>query len=82
MPQYYILMPGDTEEDLLNETNLIGEESFGTFWAGTGLKVLMNIVDKQPELLPLVTIRSDMSKKSYSIEEFLTAIQKLKIRSR
>lgn len=73
-------MPGDTEEDALNEANLIGEESFGNFWAGTGLKTLMSVVDKQPELLPLITIRSDMSKKSYSIEEFLTAIQKLQIR--
>ncbi len=79
---YYLLMPGDTEEDALNEANLIGEDSFGVFWAGTGLKTLMSIVDKQPELLPLVKIRSDMSKKSYSIEEFLTAIQKLQIRIR
>ena len=79
---YYLLMPGDTEEDALNEANLLGEDSFGIFWAGTGLKTLMSIVDKQPELLPLVKIRSDMSKKSYSIEEFLTAIQKLQIRIR
>lgn len=79
---YYLLMPGDTEEDALNEANLIGEDSFGVFWAGTGLKTLMSIVDKQPELLTLVKIRSDMSKKSYSIEEFLTAIQKLQIRIR
>jgi len=78
--QYFLLMPSDTEEDALNEANLIGEESFGVFWAGSGLKILMNLVDKEPQLLPLVTIRSDMSKKSYSIEEFLTKIQKLKVR--
>lgn len=78
--QYFLLMPNDTEEDMLNEANLIGEESFGVFWAGSGLKILMNLVDKEPQLLPLVTIRSDMSKKSYSIEEFLTKIQKLKVR--
>jgi len=80
--QYFLLMPGDAEEDMLNEANLIGEESFGTFWAGTGLKTLMSVVDKQPELLTLITIRSDMSKKVYSIEEFLTNIQKLKVRMR
>ena len=78
--QYFLLMPNDTEEDMLNEANLIGEESFGVFWAGSGLKILMNLVDKEPQLLPLITIRSDMSKKSYSIEEFLTKIQKLKVR--
>jgi len=80
--QYFLMMPGDTEEDMLNEANLLGESSFGTFWAGRGLKILMTMVDKSPELLTLATIRSDMSKKVYSIEEFLTEIQKLKVRSR
>lgn len=78
--QYFLLMPGDTEEDMLNEANLIGEESFGVLWAGTGLKTLMKIVDTQPELLPLVKIKSDMSAKVFNIEEFLTKIQKLKVR--
>jgi len=77
---YYLLMPGDTEQDALNEANLLGEESFGVFWAGTGLKTLMNIVDKEPELLPLIQIKSDMSAKVLSIEDFLTNIQKLKIK--
>ena len=79
---YYLLMPGDTEQDALNEANLIGEESFGIFWAGTALKTLMNIVDKEPELLPIVKIRTDMSNKIFNIEEFLTSIQKLKVRMR
>jgi len=77
---YYLLMPGDTEQDALNEANLLGEESFGVFWAGTGLKTLMNIVDKEPELLPLIQIKSDMSAKVLSIEDFLTNIQRLKIK--
>lgn len=76
---YYLVMPGDSEEDMLNEANLIGEESFGNFWAGTGLKTLMKVVDSKPELLPLIKIRSDMSNKILTIEQFLTAIQKLKI---
>lgn len=79
---YYLLMPGDTEQDALNEANLIGEESFGIFWAGTALKTLMNIVDKEPEILPIVKIRTDMSNKIFNIEEFLTSIQKLKVRMR
>jgi hypothetical protein len=73
-------MPGDKEEDMLNEANLIGEESFGVLWAGTGLKTLMKIVDTSPETLPVVRIRSDVSAKVYNIEQFLTHIQKLKIR--
>ena len=86
--QFFLLMPGDTEEDTLNEANLLGEYTpingiaLGTFWAGTALKTLMTIVDKDPELLPLIKIRTDMSSKIFSIEEFLTVIQKLKIRMR
>jgi hypothetical protein len=49
--QFFLLMPGDSEEDTLNEANLLGESSFGTFWAGTALKTLMTVVDKDPELL-------------------------------
>jgi hypothetical protein len=80
--QFFLLMPGDSEEDTLNEANLLGESSFGNFWAGTALKTLMNVVDKDPELLPMMKIRTDMSNKIFSIEEFLTVIQKLKIRMR
>lgn len=78
--QFFLLMPGDKEEDTLNEANLLGESSFGTFWAGTALKTLMTIVDKDPELLPLIKIRTDMSNKLFTIEEFLTIVGKLKIR--
>jgi hypothetical protein len=80
--QFFLLMPGDTEQDTLNEANLLGESSFGTFWAGTALKTLMTIVDKEPELLQHVRIAQDMSKAIFTVEEFLTAIQKLKVRMR
>ena len=80
--QYFILMPGDTEEDVLNEANLLGEDSFGTFWAGSGLTTLMKIVDTHPEILPMVRIRSDKDQRSYTIEQFLTNIAKLKIKTR
>ncbi len=80
--QFFLLMPGDTEQDTLNEANLLGESSFGTFWAGTGLKTLMTMVDKQPELLQHVRIAQDMSKAIFTVEQFLTAIQKLKVQMR
>ena len=76
--QYYILMPGDSESDCINETNLLGESSFRNFYSGTGLKVLMRIVDKRPKLLTQVTIKTDTNK-TLSVEEFLTEIQGLKI---
>jgi len=80
--QYFIMMPGDGEHDSLNEANLLGEASFGTFWPGTGLNTLMEIVDKDPEVLAMIKIRTDMSNKMLSIEDFLTIIQKLKMRTR
>jgi hypothetical protein len=76
--QYFIMLPGDTEKDCVKDTNLLGEASFKTFYAGMGLKALMKMVDRSPELLPSVTIKTDQGK-SLSVEEFLTAIQKLKV---
>lgn len=78
--QFFLMMPGDKEEDTLNEANLLGETSFGTFWAGTALTTLMKVVDQQPELLPMVRVATDMSKATFNVEEFLTTIQKHKIR--
>jgi hypothetical protein len=77
--QYYILMPGDTEKDALNEANLLGDASFGNFWAGSGLKILMWMVDNQPEALTQVTIKTDQGK-SLTVTQFLDSISKLQVR--
>jgi len=76
--QYFILLPGDTEKDCIKDTNLLGESSFNTFYAGMGLTALMKMVDRSPELLPDLTIKTDQGK-SLSVEQFLTDIQKLKV---
>jgi hypothetical protein len=76
--QYFILMPGDTEKDCVNDTNLLGEASFGKFYAGMGLKALMKMVDRNPEMLKLVTIKTDTNQ-SLTVEGFLTQIQNLKV---
>ena len=39
---YYIVMDNKVSEDLWDE-NILGEESFGTFYAGNGFKALNNI---------------------------------------
>jgi len=77
--QYYLLMPND-KETVLSDANLLGESSFGTFWRGSGVKVLMSIVDKKPDLLTTLTIKTDTNK-TLTIEQFLTEISRLKIRS-
>ena len=58
--KYYILLPGDTNESTVFESNELGDDTgFGTFWAAAGLKVLMSIVDRRPELLPIVKIKTE-----------------------
>ena len=74
---YYILLNNDSVEDIWDE-NILGEESFGTFYTGNGFKALNNIVSRQPKLLERVTIL-DEKKNLYSVEEFLDLIQKWKI---
>ena len=77
--QYYILMANDTESDALNEANLLGEESLGSFWPGSGLGVLMTLVQDAPETLTSVRIISDENK-TLGVSEFLDSISKLHIR--
>lgn len=76
--QYYLLMPGDKESEL-SDANLLGESSFDNFWSGQGLKVLMKLVDKQPDLLESVTIKTDKNK-TITVAEFLYDIRNLNVR--
>ncbi len=76
---YYILLNNDSVEDIWDE-NILGEESFGTFYTGNGFKAFNNIVTKKPELLETVTI-IDEKKKSHSVTEFLDLVGKWKIMS-
>jgi hypothetical protein len=78
MSVYYILLPGDTEKDCINDTNILGEASFKKFYAGQGLTALMKMVDSSPELLVDVIIkRSD--NRTLTVEQFLTEIQGLRV---
>ena len=76
---YYILLKDDSVEDIWDE-NILGEESFGTFYTGNGFKALNNIVVRQPDLLETVAI-IDEKKNPYSVSEFLDLITKWKIMS-
>ena len=76
---YYILYPGDTEEDAVNDINQLGEQSFKVFWAGTGFNILQNAIKKNPDIIESFSVFDDKGK-SYSIEEFLDKIKKLQIR--
>ena len=75
---YYLLLSGDTEKDSLYETNVLGEESFDTFYPSVGFMMLHRIVNQKPELLETLTIL-DEKKKNYSITEFMDKLEKWKI---
>ena len=77
---YYLLLKGDTEKDAYYDTNVLGEESFGTFYTGQGMVALNNIVNQKPELLETIKIL-DETKKSYTLTEFMDILSKLKIKS-
>ena len=76
--RYFILLPGDTEESVDFSTNILGEVSFKNFWADQGFGILTRLVDKYPDTLDEVIIKDEKSK-SYSVEEFLEKIKKLRI---
>ena len=74
---YYILLENDSIEDIWDE-NILGEESFGKFYIGSGYKALTNMINKEPEVLESIAI-IDERKTPYSVEEFLELISKWKI---
>ena len=76
---YYLLLDGDSEKDLLYETNTLGEESFETFYPEKGFVALKNIVYNRPELIESLQIL-DEHKKSYTITEFLDKVEQWKVK--
>ena len=77
---YYLLLEGDTEEDALYDTNILGEESFGTFYPSGGFIVLNKIINEKPELLESIKIFDD-HKNSYTLTKFLDELEQWKIKS-
>ena len=76
---YYLLLNGDSEKDSLYETNVLGEESFETFYPSVGFIILNRIINQQPELLESLQIL-DEQKTSYTIIQFLDKIEQWKIK--
>ena len=76
---YYLLLDGDSEKDSLYETNVLGEESFETFYPSVGFIILNRIINQQPELLESLQIL-DEQKTSYTITQFLDKIEQWKMK--
>ena len=71
----YFLIHKDQPDDFL----LIGTDSLGSFWPDQGLNALMNIVEKDPDKLIQVEIKTTTNE-VISISEFLDRIKKLRMR--
>ena len=76
---YYLLLKGDTEKDTLFETNVLGEESFETFYPSIGFTVLNKIINENPEVLETIKIH-DEHKNSYTLTEFVDKLEQWKIK--
>ena len=72
----YFLIHKDQPADYL----LIGTKSFDSFWPDQGLRALMIIVDKTPDKLVQVEIKTS-NNTILTIVEFLDQIKKLRVRS-
>ena len=76
---YYLLLDGDTEKDSLYDVNILGEESFETFYPSVGFMILSRIINQQPELLESLQIL-DEQKNSHTVTEFLDKLEQWKIK--
>lgn len=78
---YYLLLNGDTEKDVIYETNVLGEESFGVFYPSMGLGLLNKIIQDVEDDALLEDIRIlDDHKTKHSITEFLDKLDKWRIK--
>ncbi len=75
---YYLLLTGDSEKDVYFDSNVLGEESFGKFYPEKGFEALMNIKDRNPELLEKITVKKETGE-VISLDQFIDVITTLKI---
>ena len=77
---YYLLLSGDSEKDSLYETNVLGEESFETFYPSVGFMILQRILNQRLEIIETIEIL-DEKKNPYTIEQFVNKLEQWKIKS-
>ena len=75
---YYLLLEDDSEKDVYFDSNVLGEESFDKFYPEKGFWALMNMKDRKPELLEMVTIKKETGE-VISLDKFIDIISTLKI---
>ncbi len=78
---YYILFPGDTAADSINDHNHLGDDNgFGVFWAAGGFRILSRLIkENHTETLDSIRIFNDHGIR-LTIEDFLGHISTRQIR--
>ena len=75
---YYIFFNNELQSGDMWDDNMLGDESFGKFYIGSGFIALNNIINNDPKMLENVKIKDEQNK-DYSVTEFLDKIEKWKI---
>ena len=60
------------------DSNILGTESFGTFYAERGMRSLMSILEKYPEVIESTKIITETGTE-LSITEFIDKLGKFKV---
>ena len=76
---YFILHKNESQENLMFSSNILGEESLGSFYPEQGWVALNNMINTSPESLGNYSIFDDKGK-VYTLTEFLDKVEKLKIK--
>ena len=69
----------EKKEILMFSSNILGEESLGSFYPEQGWIALSNMMNNSPESLPNYQILDEQGK-TYTVTEFLDVVEKLKIK--
>ena len=69
----------EKKENLMFSSNILGEESLGSFYPEQGWIALSNMMNNSPESLPKYQILDEQGK-TYTVTEFLDVVEKLKIK--
>ena len=75
---YYIFFKNELQSDNMWDDNMLGDESFGKFYIGSGFVALNNIINNEPELLERIKIKDEQGN-DFTITEFLDKVEKWKI---
>jgi len=70
----------EKKENLMFSSNILGEESLGSFYPEQGWMALNNMINTSPESLENYIILDEKGGK-YTITEFLDLVEKLKVKS-